>query len=418
MNQVANIDRRSFVASAAALGGGFALGFEIPFGGPSVARAQDAAPEVNAWVVIRPDDTVAIRIARAEMGQGTLTGLAQLVAEELDCDWSKVTADQPTPGQNVARKRVWGDFSTTGSRGIRESNEYVRKGGAAARMMLVQAAANAWSVPAAECTAENSVITHKPSGRTTTYGKVAQAAAKLEPPTDVPLKDPKNWKVAGKPLKRLDTPEKLTGKAPYAIDVRLPGMLYAAVKACPVHGGKVKSFDAGKIAGNKGVKHVVPVGQSAVAVVADSWWQAKTALEALPIVWDEGENAKVTSTSIDDVLKAGLDAEQAFVGNQKGDVKAAIAGAAKKVEAVYGYPYQAHACMEPMNATALYTADKCEVWAGSQNAEAALAAASEASGLPIAQCDVHKFLLGGGFGRRGRSDYVTQAVLIAKPTAT
>ena len=414
MNHVANIDRRSFVASAAALGGGFALGFEIPFGGSGVARAQDRPPEINAWVVIRPDDSVAIRIARAEMGQGTLTGLAQLVAEELECDWSKVTADHPTPGQNVARKRVWGDFSTTGSRGIRESNEYVRKGGAAARMMLVQAAANAWKVPAAECTAENSVITHKPSGRTTSYGNVAEAAAKLEPPTDVTLKDPKDWKIAGKPLKRLDTPDKLTGKAPYSIDVRLPGMLYAAVKACPVHGGKVKSFDAAKIAGNKGVKHVVQVGESAVGVVADSWWQAKTALEALPIAWDEGENAKVTSASIGEVLKAGLDAEQAFVGNQKGDAKAAIAGAAKKVEAIYGYPYQAHACMEPLNATALYTADKCEVWTGSQNAEAALAATSEASGLPVAKCDVHKFLLGGGFGRRGRTDYVTQAVLIAK----
>ena len=414
MNHVANIDRRSFVASAAALGGGFALGFEIPFSGSGVARAQDRAPEINAWVVIRPDDSVAIRIARAEMGQGTLTGLAQLVAEELECDWSKVTADHPTPGQNVARKRVWGDFSTTGSRGIRESNEYVRKGGAAARMMLVQAAANAWKVPAAECTAENSVITHKPSGRTTSYGNVAEAAAKLEPPTDVTLKDPKDWKIAGKPLKRLDTPDKLTGKAPYSIDVRLPGMLYAAVKACPVHGGKVKSFDAAKIAGNKGVKHVVQVGESAVGVVADSWWQAKTALEALPIAWDEGENAKVTSASIGEVLKAGLDAEQAFVGNQKGDAKAAIAGAAKKVEAIYGYPYQAHACMEPLNATALYTADKCEVWTGSQNAEAALAATSEASGLPVAKCDVHKFLLGGGFGRRGRTDYVTQAVLIAK----
>ena len=414
MNHVANIDRRSFVVSAAALGGGLTLGFELPFAGPPVARAQDATPEINAWVVIRPDDTVAIRIARAEMGQGTLTGLAQLVAEELECDWSKVTADQPTPGQNVARKRVWGDFSTTGSRGIRESNEYVRKGGAAARMMLIQAAANTWNVPAAECTAENSLITHKPSGRTTTYGKVAEAAAKLEPPAEVKLKDPKDWKIAGKPAKRLDTPDKLTGKAPYAIDVRLPGMLYAAVKACPVHGGKVKSFDAAKIAGNKGVKHVVQVGQTAVAVVGDSWWQAKTALEALPIVWDEGENAKVSSASIGELLKAGLDAQEAFVGNQKGDVKAAIAGAAKKVEAVYGYPYQAHACMEPMNATAVYTPDKCEVWTSSQNAEAALAATSEASGLPIAKCDVHKFLLGGGFGRRGRTDYVTQAVLIAK----
>jgi isoquinoline 1-oxidoreductase subunit beta len=280
--------------------------------------------------------------------------------------------------------------------------------------MLVQAAANAWNVPAVECTAENSVITHKPSGRSTTYGKAAEAAAKLEPPADIKLKDAKDWKIAGKPVKRLDTADKLTGKAPYAIDVRLPGMLYAAIKACPVHGGKVKSFDAAKIAGNKGVKHVLQVGQSAVAVVGDSWWQAKTALEALPIVWEDGENAKITSASIAEVLKAGLDAEEAFVGNQKADAKAAIAGAAKKIEAVYEYPYQAHACMEPLNATALYTTDKCEVWTGSQNAEAALAAASEASGLPIAKCDVHKFLLGGGFGRRGRSDYVTQAVLIAK----
>src|SRR5262244_4172610 len=200
MNHVANIDRRNFVVSAAALGGGLALGFEIPFAGPPAARAQDATPEINAWVVIRPDDSVAIRIARAEMGQGTMTGLAQLVAEELDCDWSKVTVDHPTPGQNVARKRVWGDFSTTGSRGIRESNEYVRKGGAAARMMLLQAAANAWNVPTSECTAANSVITHKASGRTTTYGQVADAAGKLEAPKDVALKNPKDWTIAGKPL--------------------------------------------------------------------------------------------------------------------------------------------------------------------------------------------------------------------------
>jgi isoquinoline 1-oxidoreductase beta subunit len=196
--------------------------------------------------------------------------------------------------------------------------------------------------------------------------------------------------------------------------VKLPGMLYAAIKACTVHGGKVKSFDAAKITGNKGVKNVVAVGDSAVAVVGDTWWQAKTALEALPIVWDEGENAKVTTASIAEVLKAGLDADQTFVGNKKGDAKATIAGAAKKVEAVYSYPYQAHACMEPLNATALYTPDKCEVWTSSQNAEAALAGTSEAAGLPIAKCDVHKLLLGGGFGRRGRTDYVSQAVLIAK----
>src|SRR5262245_36405198 len=222
MNHVANIDRRSFVVSAAALGGGLALGFELPFAGAPVARAQDATPEINAWVVIRPDDSVAIRIARAEMGQGTLTGLAQLVAEELDCDWSKVTVDHPTPGQNVARKRVWGDFFTAGSRGIRESNDFVRKGGAVAREMLIQAAAKDGKVAASECTAANSVITHKPAGRSMTYGKVAQAAAKIDPLADVKLKDPKDWKIIGQGVKRLDSPDKVNGKAIYGIDVRLP----------------------------------------------------------------------------------------------------------------------------------------------------------------------------------------------------
>src|SRR2546421_9406255 len=244
MNYVPKIDRRSFVVSVAAVGGGVALGLDIPFGGPQVIRAQNGSPEINAWVVIRPDDTVVVRIARSEMGQGSLTGLAQLVAEELECDWSKVTTEYPTPGQNVARKRIWGDYTSTGSRSIRESHEYVRKGGAAAREMLIQAAANAWSVPAAECSASNSVITHKPSGRTTTYGKVAEAAAKLEPPADVKLKDPKDWKIAGKPLKRLDTAPKVNGAQVYGIDVKLPGMLCAAISGCPVFGGTVKSFDA------------------------------------------------------------------------------------------------------------------------------------------------------------------------------
>ena len=199
------------------------------------------------------------------------------------------------------------------------------------------------------------MITHKPSGRTTTYGKVAEAAAKIEPPKEVKLKDPKDWKIAGKPLKRLDTADKTTGKQLYSMDVKRPGMLNAAIKESPVFGGKVKSFDAAKVTGMKGVKKVVQVGDSAVAVVADTWWQAKTALAALPIVWDEGPNAKVSSASIADILKAGLDAPEAFIGNQQGDAKAAIAAAAKKVEAVYAYPFQNHAAMEPMNATALYT---------------------------------------------------------------
>jgi isoquinoline 1-oxidoreductase subunit beta len=417
MNQhvTPKLSRRAFVIGSAAVGTGLAIGLDLPFGGPSVVRAADGSPEVNAWVVIRPDDTVVIRIARSEMGQGTLTGLAQLVAEELECDWSKVTTEYPTPGQSVARKRVWGDFSTGGSRGIRTSHEYVRKGGAAAREMLKQAAANEWKVPVSEVSASNGVITHTPSGRTTTYGKVAEAAAKIEPPKDVKLKDPKDWKIAGRGVKRLDTLDKVTGKQVYGTDLKLPGMLTAAIKECPVQGGKIKSFDAAKVTTMPGVKKVVQVGDSGVAVVADTWWQAKTALDALPVVWDEGENAKVSSASIAEWLKAGLDAPEAFVGNANGDAKDAVAKAAKKVEAVYAYPYQNHACMEPMNATALYTPDKCEVWGPTQNGEAAFAATLAASGLPADKCDVHKVHLGGGFGRRGAfHDYTTQAVLIAK----
>jgi isoquinoline 1-oxidoreductase beta subunit len=414
ITNIGKIDRRSFIIGTATVGGGLALGLNIPFGS-SVVRAQDGSPEINAWVVIRPDDTVVIRIARSEMGQGTLTGLAQMVAEELECDWSKVTTEYPTPGQSVKRKRVWGDFSTGGSRGIRQSHEYVRKGGATARTMLVQAAADGWKVPAAECSAANSVITHRPSGRTTTYGKVAEAAAKVTPPANVALKDPKDWKLIGKSVKRLDTMGKLTGAQVYGMDLKLPGLLNAAIKDSPVFGGKVKSYEAAKVTGLPGVKHVLQVGDSAVAVVADTWWQAKTALDALPIVWDEGQHAKVSSADIAGMLKAGLDADQAFVRNQNGDVKTAIAGAAKKVEAVYAYPFQNHAPMEPMNATAKYTPDRCEVWVPTQNGEAAFAATTAAAGLPADKCEVYKINLGGGFGRRGAfHDYVTQAVLLAK----
>jgi isoquinoline 1-oxidoreductase beta subunit len=407
------IDRRSFVIGSAAAGG-LALGFKLPCG-PDSARAEAGHPdEVNAWVVIKPDDTVVIRVAKSEMGQGTITGLAQLVAEELGCDWSKVTVEFPTPGQNLARKRVWGDYFTAGSQGIRSSNELVRKGGAAARMMLITAAANSWNVAASECSAQNGIITHKPSGRTVAFGKVAQAAGELEPPKEVALKDAKDWTIAGKPLHRLDTPLKIVGKPIFGIDVRLPGMLYAAISACPVFGGKVKEYDASSIQDMPGVKKVVPVGNNAVAVVADSWWRAKKALETMAIIWDNGPNTKTSSATIAQFLKEGLDADQAFIGNKAGDAKSALAGAAKVVEAVYSYPYQAHATMEPMNATAIYTADRCRVWCPTQNGEAALAAVAEVSGLPVTKCDVYKTYLGGGFGRRGQTDYVRQAVTIAK----
>ena len=413
MNYLPKISRRSFVIGSAAAGGGLAIGFDLPFG-PTSAQAALSGPELGVWVVVKPDDTVVIRVARSEMGQGTLTGLAQLVAEELECDWSKVTTEYPTPGQNVARKRAWGSYSTGGSRGIRESHEYVRQGGASARMMLIQAAANEWKVPVEQCSAANSVITG-PGGRKTTFGKVTEAASKLPVPDKPKLKNPKDWKIAGKGVKRLDTVDKVNGKRVYGADLKLPGMLNAAIKECPVFGGKVKSFDAAKVAGMKGVKKVLQVGNTGVAVVADTWWHAKTALDALPIVWDEGANGKVSSASIADILKKGLDAEQGFVGNKAGDAKAAIAAAAKKVEAVYSYPYLNHAPMEPMNATARYTADKCEVWVPTQDGEASFAAVLAASGLPADKCEVYKINLGGGFGRRGAfQDYVHQAVRIAK----
>ena len=413
MTDAPEISRRAFIVATTALGGGLAIGIN-PFSSAAAVRAADGSPEITAWVVIRPDDTVVVRIARSEMGQGSLTGLAQLVAEELECDWNKVTWEYPTPGTSLARKKPWGPFGTGGSASIRGSQEYLRKGGAAARMMLVQAAANGWNVPAAECTVEKGVISHKASGRRATYGKVAVAAAQLEVPKDVQLKDPKDWKIIGKPVKRLDTADKLTGKQVFGADIKLPGMLNASVRASPVFGGNVKSIDAKKAEAMPGVKKIVRVGDTAVAVVADTWWHAETALDAVRIEWDAGENAKVSSASIDAMLKEGLGAGQAFVHNRSGDSKAAIAGAATRIEAIYDYPFQNHACMEPMNATALYTPERCEVWCPTQSGHEALEAAAKAAGLPVSKCDVHKVNLGGGFGRRGFSDYVTQAVLIAK----
>ncbi len=416
MSDSISVSRRAFVGGTAAALGGLTLGFHIPHRSTPAFAQTAVSPEINAWVVVKPDDTVVIRIARSEMGQGTLTGLAQLVAEELECDWSKVTTEYPTPGQNLARDRVWKDFGTGGSRGIRTSHDYVRQGGAAAREMLKAAAAQAWGVPTAEIVAAKSTLTHPGSGRSTTYGKMAEAAAKLDPPKDVALKAPKDWKLIGTSVPRLDTAPKVNGSQIYGTDVTLPNMLNAAIKACPVFGGKVASFDAAKVQSMPGVRHVVAVGDTAVAVVAATWWQAKTALDALPITWDEGAHKGETSAAFAEVLKEGLtSAKDVFVGNTAGDVTAAMTGAARKVEAVYSYPHQNHATLEPMNATAIWTADKCEVWCPTQNGEAALAAAARAAGLPQQKCDIYKLHLGGGFGRRGAfQDYVTQAVLIAK----
>jgi isoquinoline 1-oxidoreductase subunit beta len=413
------LSRRTFVVGTTAAAGGFSLGFHLP-ASAAPARAETAAHEgveVNAWVVVKPDDTCMIRIARTEMGQGTRTGLAQLVAEELECDWKKVTTENITPGQNLANKRVWGDMSTGGSRGIRSSQDYVRRGGAAARMMLLQAAADQWKVPVGELTVSDGVIAHAATKRTVSYGKVASAAAKLPAPDpkSITLKDPRNWKIAGKAMKRLDTADKLNGSKVYAIDVKLEKMLCAAIKDCPVFGGKLKSYDEAKIAGRPGVKGVVKVKDTAVAVVADTWYRAKSALDALPIVWDDAVNASQSDATIAEHLRDGFTAAANNGDRRNGDAVKAIAEAAKKVEAIYSTPFLAHATMEPMNTTAKVSADRAVAWVPSQNAEASLAALSEASGLPLDKCEVYRTDPGGGFGRRGgQQDYVHQAVAVAK----
>ena len=413
--------RRSFRIGAATVGGGLAIG--LGYAPQALAEAGKPAPytvltpnEINLWVVVKPDDTCVIRIARSEMGQGTRTGLAQLVAEELDCDWARVTTEMPTPGQSLARKRAWGDMSTGGSRGIRTSHDYVRRGGATARLMLMQAAANRWNVPTAELMTREGVITHALTGRTLSYGKVADDAARLTAPDAklVVLKLPSQWRIAGKSMRRLDTADKVDGRKVFSVDLKLPGMLNAAIKQSPVFGGKLVSFDEGKIARMRGFKGVVKVGDSAVAVVADTWWRAKTALDALPIVWDDGVNAAASSATIDASLREGLSAQGDFWQRKEGDAPAAIARAAKTVEAIYTSPFLAHATMEPMNCTVRITGNRAEAWVPTQSAEGSLAALSAATGLTLEQCDIYKMDLGGGFGRRGgQQEYVTQAAIIA-----
>jgi isoquinoline 1-oxidoreductase subunit beta len=421
------VSRRSFIIGSSSIAaGGLALGLPALMQDANAQSVAAADAEVNVWVVVKPDDTCVIRIARSEMGQGTRTGLAQLVAEELECDWKKVTTEMPTPGQSVARKRAWGEMSTGGSRGIRISQDYVRRGGAAARMMLMQAASLQLGAPVNELTVSQGVISHKASNRTIRYGQVALAASKLPPPdlAAIKLKNPKDWAIAGKAMARIDTNEKLNGSLVYGADIRMDGMLCAAIKDCPVFGGKLVSFDANAISKMRGIKGAVRVNATTVAVVADTWWRAKTALDKLPIVWDEGANAKVSSASISAHLAEGLSANVPLgtvAGRVEGDAMGVIAKSAKRVDATYSSPFLSHAPMEPMNATVKLTAGtdgkiaKAECWVPTQNGEASHAALAEAAGIPLAQCEIYKMDLGGGFGRRGGTqDYVHQATAIAK----
>ena len=413
MSRTPPIDRRSLLASIAAAGSSLTLGFEIPFAAQP-ARAGSEGAEITAWIVIAPDDSIIIRVAKSEMGQGVLTALPMLVAEELECDWSKVRAQYAAPEENLKRRRVWGDMSTSGSRSVRNSQQALRLAGATAREMLIAAAAARWGANSSECRADRGIITHLPSARQLRFSEVAEAAARVPVPLDVKLKPASEWRLIGTPRRRLDTLAKVRGEPIYGTDVRLPGMLHAALVQCPVLGGKLHAVDDSRLAGMPGVRKLVRL-ERAVAIIADDWWRASKALAALDITWDEGENGTLSTESLRQYLRAGLAAREAGVGRSDGDVAAALAQIDSRIEAEYEVPFLAHATMEPQNATAHVRGDQVEVWAPTQNGEAALTVAAEAAGVPPGNVVVHKTMLGGGFGRRDLTqDFVALAVQIAR----
>ncbi len=416
--------RRAILIATLAAAGGLTVGFHLPSAmaqRPKKAKGRSESPpvrafEVNAWIVIATNGDVVIRVAHSEMGQGVLTGLAQLAAEELDCNWSDVRTELVSPAASLARNRVWGDFATSNSRTVRSTQATIREAGAAARAMLVDAAATAWNVPTSEVETEAGTIRHTASGRSETYGRIAEAAARLPlpPRAAVRLKPMDQWRIAGTALPSLDAAAKVTGAAVYGIDVRLPGMLNAAILAAPSHGGKLASYDPTVAEKMPGVRRVMIVGDDAIAAVAETWWQAHQALAAVPIVWAPSIYEGIGSESIRAYLRTGLESNEAFVGRTHGDSLAALRTASQTLESVYTTPFLHHATLEPMNATALVMPDRVEVWAPTQNAEAALLAAADAAGLPPAQAIVHRTMIGGGFGRRIKQDFVRRAVQVAK----
>ena len=412
-----NTARRQFLKQSAALGGGLTLGFYLPTFGADTASAPSTratSPEVNAWVIVRPDNTIIIRYARSEMGQGSSTAAPMMVAEELECDWKQVRMEYASASEQLRRDGVWGNMFAYGSMTIRTSQEYLRKAGASGRMMLVAAAAERWSVPASECVVKLGTITHTSSGRKLSYGEVADAAGKLEPPKDVKLKDPKDWTIIGKSQARFDIPDTVMGRQRFGIDAQIPGMVYAAVVQSPVHGGTVKSVDASKLQSRRGFIKVVRI-ENGVAVVADNWWRANQMTKDLAIEWDDGGNGTVTSASIVESLRVGLDAPGAPVARESGDVEQALKSATKTLEAEYYTPYLAHSTLEPQVCTALVKDGRVQVWTSTQDAAEALKFAAAAADVPSTNVEVHRLQAGGGFGRRAISqDYVRQGVAIAK----
>lgn len=408
------MDRRSFLKTGASGATGLLVGFYFHGDLETLAavEAKSGAPVVlNAWIHIGTDDLVTILIDKSEMGQSILTGLAMIAADELDCDWGKVRTEF-APADKVYFNPRFGVQGTGGSSGTPTSWNPLRKASATARAMLVTAAAQKWGVDPSECIATGGVVTHAPTKRGFSYGRLAEAASKLPVPENVPLKEPRQYLLIGKPTKRLDTPIKVNGRAQYGIDVRLPGMLYAVVSRCPVFGGKVASFNVAKTKAIPGVKSVIQISDG-VAVVADNTWTAMEGRRVLDVQWDEGPNAKLASAAISEQL-ANAAARPGPVARKEGDVEEGLANAATKIEVNYEVPFLAHATMEPMNCTAHVRADRCDVWAPTQAQTSSQSMAAKITGLDTNSIFIHTTFLGGGFGRRFEADFIGEAVEVSK----
>ena len=402
------LSRREFLEATGIAGAGLLIGFHLPTRTRVLTTKPAAAAgmELNAWIHIGTDDAVTLIVSESEMGQGVLTSLPQILADELDADWTRVRSEHA-----LADRAKFGRQSTGGSTSVRTGYANLRKAGAAAREMLIRAAAEGWGVDPATCRTESGFVLHDPSRRRLSYGELAERAATLPRPENPRLKDPKDFRYIGKPVARLDTHDKVLGRARYGIDVQVPGMLIAQVVHCPVFGGKVKSFDGSAALAVAGVRHVVEI-PAGVAVVADHFWAAKQGRDALRVTWDAGEHGHLTSAVITAMLKSAV--ATGVAARDDGDAAAALSGAARTVEAVYELPYLAHATMEPMNCTADVRADRCEVWVATQSPTGTQDTAARITGLPVEQVTVHTMLLGGGFGRRSQTDFVADAVHTSK----
>jgi isoquinoline 1-oxidoreductase beta subunit len=414
MSEILNISRRDFLKTSALIGGGLVLGISLPLRGSLAQPAgQQAAPLMpNAFVRIGTDDTVTIIVNHSEMGQGVYTSLPMLVAEELEADWTKIRVEA-APVAPAYNHTAFGMQMTGGSTSVWSEYDRLRMVGAAAREMLIAAAAETWKVDKKTCRAENGMVVHT-SGKKLAFGQVADKAAAMPVPKDVKLKDLKLYKIIGKPMKRLDTPIKVNGKAMFGLDVSIPNMLTAVVARPPVFGGKVVSVNAIKAKALPGVVDVVQV-PSGVAVLATGFWQAKQGRDALEVTWDDGPNAKISTAGLREQY-ANLAKTPGTVAAKKGDADAALAKAAKKFSAEYEVPYLAHATMEPLNCTVDLRPDRCEIWVGTQFQTVDRAAAAAVAGLKPEQVKINTLYLGGGFGRRANpaADFVTEAVHVAK----